>query len=203
MSRCMLATLILMLAANAALAINEMTTIVLHGVEEFGSCSEYGGMDCSNIYATVDIAGFSTPAIYIFLRNHEDVTGLQCAFRWPESWEFSFGLFSCQANQVNGTAPTASGELTGTIATAFDVITGGELEVIGILRYDAAPEGCLQIIDSAYPFGTHVVSQATEVTEIPDGQRGSICVGSGGCDACVSCIGPVEETSWGRIKRLH
>jgi hypothetical protein len=184
---------------------NACTTIVLHAMPSFGGCAGTGGMDCRSVLPTTDLsaAGIDAPAIYVFLRNYDFVTGMQCAFDWPASWVFVFGLWSCQSNQVNGVTPSAPGQTTGTIATAFDAISGGSIALIGGLSFGAAPDGCLQIIESSFPFGTHVVNTEGDPPEtpVPEFLRGSVCATQPGYDACDPS--PVDPVSWGRIKQTY
>jgi len=95
------------------------------------------------------------------------------------------------------------GPEAGTIATAFDCITGGESAAIGHLHFVATPPGCLVQIESSYPGGTHVVSCAGEVDPVPEWNRGRICVDQGGYDACEPAATPVEARSWGRVKAQY
>ena len=49
--------------------------------------------------------------------------------------------------------------------------------------------------------GTHVVSCGYEADQIPEVNRGRICVEQGGYDACEPATVPLEPRSWGLIKR--
>ncbi len=195
-------TLMLCLAASRADASNELTTIVLHAVDATtAACTDDGGLDCQQVLPVIDVTGMQSPGIFVYLRNYELISGLQCAFEWSPDWVLLYTLWTCQSNQVNGTTPTASGTHDGTIATAFDAIAGGPLATIGQLFFSSAATGCLTIIDSDYPFGTHVVDPATEVTWIQEGNRGRICVGMDGWNSCEPEFRPVESASWGQIRR--
>jgi len=181
---------------------NNFTTIVLHAVEGTATvCDDDGGLDCVHTLPVVDIAGMQSPTVFVYVRNYESLTGLQCAFQWPAGWELLFGLWSCQPNQVNGTSPTTSGAHDGTLTTAFDAIEGGTLATVGMLIFSTAPDGCLDIIESDYPFQTHMVDAHAEVYAIHPCHRGRICVGAGGWDACLPDCPVVEAVSWGRIRQ--
>jgi hypothetical protein len=192
---------LLCLGSNA-LAVNDATSLVLHAVEtSFGLCTVAPCPD-----AAVDIGVGPTYAFYLLINNHENVAGVQTAFDWPTAWPVLFGLWDCQGNQVNGTTPTAPGPQTGTIASAFDCVTGPEQAVIGRIHVSATTEGCFSQVMSSFPFGNHVVSCQNEVHEIPMDCWGSVCAGTGGgINACAPCQGstPVEPSTWGSIKAQY
>ncbi len=190
-----------LLFCSQAIANNENTTIVLHGEDEILPCEgpQQQGLDCELVMPTTDITGMSMPFVFIYLHNYDAVSVLQCAFDWPLSWTFMGGAWDCQHNQLT-IQPTGPGPVNGTVVTAFDVIVGGVLAPIGRLIFSSPQDGCLDIIESAYPYGTHVVDPYSEVTPIPSENRGRICVGPGGYDACDVAATPVEDVTWGRIK---
>ncbi len=184
---------------------NDDTTIVLHAVDsEYTTCNGIGGLDCVGVQPTVDVTGFTNIAAFMLLRNYEEIVGVQAAF--DVTWTFTFGLWECQSHQIVGIRPTPPfGPRYGTIAIAFDAIVGGELEVIGRMFFlGAGATGCLEIIESWWPGGTHVIDAAQGRTLIPPGDRGRICVGPGGYDACEPMMStPVESARWGAIKRQY
>jgi len=190
----------LVLAASATANID--TRLVLHAVDTaFAPCNAHG-VDCETSYSTIDATGMSTPAVYLLLWNYTEVVGVQCAFEWDASWTFTFGLWDCQSNQVNGYTPSAPGGPTnGTITTAFDMLSGGAVQPIGRMNFASAGSGCLTIVESTFPFGTHVIDALGQDTHIPETHRGAICVGAGGVDACL--LPPVEPRTWGHIKRQY
>jgi PKD repeat protein len=81
------------------------------------------------------------------------------------------------------------GPVDGSLAMVFDTITGGKTAVIGSMLFIANASGCLTQVDSAWPSGTHVVN-ILESDRIALWQRGSICVGAGGVDACGPGVEP-------------
>jgi hypothetical protein len=201
-----LATLILApayLLAPAAPAGNDDTTLVLH-VHDHNAWNCFIGIDCVQNMPVVNAQGMMSPEVFLFVRNYDEVAGVQCAFTVPTSWTFLFGLWDCQTNQINGTTPEPPfGAVSGTIATAFDALTSGELEPIGRMNFQSGPvpEGCMTIVDSAYPNGTHVVTWLGDPTPVPPENRAIVCVGEGGRDACEPAAVPVPGTTWGRIKQ--
>ncbi len=188
--------LVALLVSTVALAgPNSNTTLVLHAFETtFGPCE----IDdpCPAPLVNVPVGG--QYAIYLVARNYDCIAGVQTAFDFG-GFLLTFGLWDCQANQVSGVSPAMPGGATaGTIATAFDVICGGESAVIGRVHM-IANGGCVTQVDSSYPFGTHVGSGQGEVDVIDPLNRGSVCVDAGGYNACDPAV-PVEATTWGVIK---
>jgi hypothetical protein len=159
---------------------------------------------------TVNVPTGSRIAAYLLMRNHEQVVALQTAFDWGD-WVFIYGAWDCQVGQIYGTAPAPpGGPGAGTIATAFNSVTGGSTEVIGRMHFlvsttDGArsTQGCLTQVESAYPFGTHVVATSFDTAPVLPEHRGSICVGSGGFDACGPSATAVDATTWGAIKASY
>jgi len=188
-------------AAGSALANNE-TSLVMHAVETtFGICEIPD--PCPD--AVVNIPAGASIAAYLVVRNYVSLAGVQTAFDWG-SWVFTYGLWDCQVNQVNGVSPTAPGPTSGTIATAFDAVTGGASAVIGRMHLMAVSPGCIEQVMSSYPFGNHVVDDQGVATEILDETCwGKICVDTGGLDTCAPCQGstPVESSTWGSIKAQY
>lgn len=173
------------------------------------------------------MAGGERVALYVLARNCDEISGLQAAFDWGD-WEFLYGRWDCRSNQVTGTVPASpGGPRYGTIATAFDCIEGGRTAVIGIIHF-VTGAGCVDLIESDDPLGTHVVSgDACTSTPVWGESWGRVCVGSGGLDGCepplpllpavplagcspladlatpVPCVTPVDPSTWGIIKHLH
>lgn len=195
-----------LLATNgAALAQdNSCTTIVLHATAgTLPVCTTT--VDCSTVQPTVDVtAPTGAYTVQMFIKNYGESAGIQCAFDWPVTWTFGFGLWNCQVGQLTAVVPTAPGATTGSITTAYTVITGGALAPIGIMVFNTIGTGCLSIIESSYPFGNHTINAATVPTSISDSNEGKICVDSAGYNAC-TCIPPnaVEGATWGQIKASY
>jgi len=190
---------------------NLRTTLVLHAVPHAMSnhcfTPQDGGFDCMLALPNVTVAPFSSVDIYLFLRNYDDLCGVQCAFAWPLEWQLNYwwpgSLGGCQSQQIVAAAPAAPGGTTsGTLAAAFDRVTGGYLTPVGLMSFEVGPDGCLAIVESSYPFGTHVVDPGGAVAPVAEIGRGKICAGPGGVDACV-IAGPVAVSSWGRIKSAY
>jgi hypothetical protein len=187
--------------AYAQMQNDEATTLVLHGSDAaFMPCTPIP-FDCT-AGPTIDVTGFSTGcAVWLCLRNYDSLVGMQCAF--DTAWVLQFGQWDCQGSQVNGTVPAAPfGETAGTIATAFNAISGGTLAPVGRMFFVAPASGCLDIIESSFPFGTHVVKADNTPVPVVESNRGRLCVGAGGIDACEGLI-PVEPATWGNIKSQY
>jgi hypothetical protein len=199
------AVVALLATSGAALAQdNSCTTLVLHAVSgTVPVCTT--NVDCSVVQPTVDVP---TPSgaytVVVFAKNYAELLGVQCAFDWPVTWTFGFGLWNCQTGQLSATQPTAPGPTTGTITTAFTAITGGALAPIGIMVFNSIGTGCLTIIESSFPFGTHVINAAQDAEPIGEQNRGKICADTpGGYSACTCVANAVEGATWGQIKASY
>jgi hypothetical protein len=193
-----------MLIASTAMAMNEHTTIVLHASDaSFMPCSPVP-FDCDATPPSIDVSAYTTgAAIWITLKNYEQIVGFQCAF--DTEWVYQFGGFDCQGSQVNGTVPAAPfGPTSGTIATAFNAVTGGTIAPLGRMYFVVPASGCFSIVESSFPFGNHVVGPGSEVTPVIPENWGRLCVGPGGYDACVPFAPvPVERSTWGNVKNQY
>jgi len=197
-------TLVLTTASVSAQISNECTTVVLHAISGIDPDCQTA-LDCSSVPPNVRIdnpAGLYT--VLMYLKNYGTVNGVQVAFDWPATWSFGFGLWNCQVGQVFGTQPTAPGPRTGTIATAFNPISGGALAPIGFMVFNSLGSGCLSIVESSFPDGNCVLDQFSggpEITHLLDVNEGRVCVGSDGWNTC-ECQGAtaVESSTWGQIK---
>ncbi len=151
------------------------------------------GDPCAAGSITVDVPVGSTIHAYLLVRNYDDIGGVQTAFDWG-NWTFVAGAWACQPGQICGTEPHGSGgSYEGTIATAFDCITGGHTAVIGFMRFMALEPGCLSQVESSFPFGTFVVSCSNEMFAVDPVSRGAICAGQPGVNACEPPIGGAGE----------
>ncbi|MGD8395624.1 MAG: PKD domain-containing protein [Candidatus Eiseniibacteriota bacterium] len=168
---------------------NETAVLPLHAVVDPATpipCDI--GDPCDPGPATVNIPPANEIAVYLLLRSHSNVVGLQTAFEW-NGWSLIGGRWDCQSNQVIGTEPHGAGGPTdGSIATAFDCILGPETAVIGALRLVAGSSGCVSQVASSYPFGTHLVSCTDEIDPVPPERWGAVCVEQGGIDACGGAV---------------
>jgi hypothetical protein len=154
---------------------------------------------------TVNIAPGPT-AIFLLVNNYTQLVGVQTAFVPDASWTFSFGLWDCQPGQLSAVTPGPPfGATSGTITTAFNCLDGPSLAVIGRMFFIAGATGCLEQVQSSYPFGIHVVDCAQGIDQIPEHPqyRGRICVGSGGIDACYGPQPAVGPVSWGQVKAQY
>ncbi len=191
---------------------NDIAALILHAVPHAASnhcfTPQDAGFDCTLLApANVSVTAYSSVDIYLYVRNYDDLRGLQCAFEWPLEWQFNYwwpgSLGGCRSQQILGATPQAPGGATsGTLAAVFDCITSGYLAPIGYMNFDVGPGGCLGIIDSSYPYATHVLSCTGEVTYVAPITRGRVCVDTGGIDTC-EFAGPVTTSTWGQIKSTY
>jgi hypothetical protein len=159
---------------------------------------------CLRNLPTVNVSPSSSTTVYLMAFNYSALAGLQTAFTWDPSWILLGTMFECLPGQLNTNVPTAPGGATsGTISTAFDCTTSGQLLVIGRLSMIAGPSGCLSQVQSTYPNGTHVLDCALQIDEIPEPARlGKVCVGPGGIHACYT-LNPAQPATWGQIKATY
>ena len=172
-------------AASPTLALNDQAVLVLHAApfDARQSCSNYeiANFDCSSP-ATVSVGSAETIDAFLMVYEFDSVAGVQCLFDWAAGWIFQGWRPGCVANQVNGVAPSGGSEKN--LATVFDVLTRPtRVAVVGWMTLTTGPSCCLQIGESTYPVGTHLVSGGNQtVTQIPGERRGSICSGQSGVD---------------------
>jgi hypothetical protein len=192
---------------------NDTTTIVLHAQDGvFAPCAPVP-FDCGTVRPTIDATGFAQGAlVFVCLHNYTDVVAFQCAFDEAPSrdgprtnWILAFGNWDCQVGQVNGSEPSMPlGPRDGTITTAFNLITGGTLEVVGRMTFLPAPAaGCLEVVASSRPFGNVIVNRFNDMVPLRPLDWGRICVGPGGADTCYPILPAVEANTWGAIKAQY
>ena len=204
--------LCLLIAGTApAQASNEQTTIVLHAhsIGNILNCQAgLGEFDCKESSPRVNIPAGDAVAVYVFLRNYDDACGLiyrfavdgeQGAEPWGD-WTIWGSSFGCQPNQTGLNGPNPH---DGELITSFDCITGGALELLGFIFLMAGTHGCLGIEESEVYFPSGVLDDAWPPTAVAPGNRGRVCVGTGGHDACEPLTVPVEAATWGQIKRQY
>jgi hypothetical protein len=196
----------LVLTASVSFALNENTTIVLHARDGFAPCDDpqQHGIDCINGLPNVDLSGMQMPWVYVMLRNYDGIGGIACAFDWPMEWNYLGGTWDCQQHMIVVLQPVSPGPVTGQLLTAFDCIQGGALATVGRMIF-AAPStaGCLSVINPNHPFGVHVANCIGGDDLIPPENRGRVCAGPGGYDACWPASTPVESATWGAIKSQY
>ena len=180
---------------------NTNSTIVLHAVEAgFGTCE----LDdpCDEAGATVNIIHPGVPhVIYVLIRNYDSISGFACAFDWDPGWIFGYGIWDCQGGfACDAPVPSGPGPILGALGCGFACNESGYL-VVG--RMIMLPQsGCMRVIESAGN-GAAVYGCDDAVFPVNEGNRGAVCVGAGGYDACDPAQVPVEGTTWGRIKRQY
>ena len=140
---------------------NANTTLVLHAVQTpYGPCEIEDPCEPAPGAPIVEITEPGlTHAVYILLRNYDNVSGFQCTAELEGDWTFLFSVFDCQWNQLDCYWPNFS--------CNFDCVTGGETAVMG--RAILIPHtGCLAIVESGFPNGTLVVSCQGEVDAVTE-----------------------------------
>ena len=189
--------------------LNPQATIPLHckAVPFELSCTGYLPVDCVQVPPTVTATPGSSVTVFVFVRNHTQLAGIQTAFEWG-SWDLLFGLWDCQAGMLDGNEPrNPGGPSAGTLTKAFSCVTGPSLAVIGRMFFTVGAEGCLRQVQPSFPDGIHFLDCQVGVDQISDSPQdqqrlGKICVGPGGHGACDAAV-PVAGATWGRIKASY
>lgn len=197
-----MALMALVLATTAFAGQNPQVTLPLHAkASSFEPCPGYLPVDCRAVQPTVDVPAGAPVAIFLFVMNYNSVAGVQTAFQ--TSWTFTFGLWDCQPGQLNAVTPAPPfGPTGGTITTAFNCLNGPALGVIGRMFFIPST-GCIEQVQSSYPFGIHVLDCAQGIDQITQAPRlGKVCVGQGGVNACEPLVA-VEPATWGSIKAQY
>ena len=184
---------------------NPMISLPLHAVPGCQGCGPLA-VNCREVNPTVNIPGNGLFSIYLLAANHSALAAVQTAFAWHSSWELLGAIFDCLPGQLTVVTPVPPGGATaGTVATAFNCVTSGQVVVIGRLLMRAGATGCLSQVQSSYPNGIHAIDCSLGMDLIPDFQPfrlGKICVAQGGVDACAPLI-PVQSSTWGQIKASY
>jgi PKD repeat protein len=189
--------------ADRALGANPNIVLPLHAEAGCHGCGPLP-VDCLGNRPTVNIPPNSQVTVYLMAFSYTALAGVQTAFDWDPSWILLGALFDCVPGQLTAVVPVPPGGPTaGTVATAFDCVTSGNLLVVGRLLMMAGPSGCVSQVQSTYPGGIMVVDCSLGTDHIANEQRlGSICVASGGHDACDIPI-PVRPATWGQVKATY
>jgi hypothetical protein len=146
----------------------------------------------------------SNPWIYVFLNGFDGVRAMQCAFE-TDDWTLVAGIWDCTSNPAVGHQPVNPlGPGPGTLAIAFDVVMGPQFLVIGRMLFVPPTSGCLTVVESIYGSGGCVVlaPDGSTLTDVPAENRGVVCAGQGGYDACDPPV-PVDAVTWGSIKAQY
>lgn len=184
-----------LLWATSAGATNDRVTVVLHAVEtDFGPCDLADPCVAGNSNVEIAHQG-QVHAIYMILRNYDSISAFHCAFDWDSGWHFQYGLWNCFPGFYScEVTPNGPGQV---LECGIDCVQGGSI-IAGRLAM-IPTSGCLSIIDSQFPTEVFDCQGTYEGTRVADANRGRVCVGPGGYDACNSVV-PVESLTWGRIK---
>jgi hypothetical protein len=167
---------------------NEDARIVVHAqpANAQNTCAtpqQVLGLNCDSVRPTVNVGAIQVIDVYVYLHAYDSVAGAQMAFTWPASWGFQYWVGGCQAHEVLAVAtPQASGD---SYIGAFDVVTGGQLQPLGRLRFTTGTSGTMFTVTETWaPGGTGVINGQMELSAIPSNHRGVIAVGTSGIDAC-------------------
>ncbi len=192
---------------------NQNFTVVLHArtpsgtgactVADLPTC-QAGSDPVTQIAASIDFR------LYIFVNNYTNIQAIQTSFTWPGDWLIAPSgppsVFGCRGNQLNASEPAQpGGPSAGTLATAFDCVTGPAMTPIARIDFQAGASGCLiqtnpaqgsQQVEVVDCTNTSTRLDASNPVNLP--RLGTICIGSAGVNACNPL--PVEPATWGAIK---
>jgi hypothetical protein len=193
---------------------NENTTIVLHGQDwsQGHSCHAWvGTVDCEGLRPTVSIESGQQALVTVFLRNYEDVAGVYYRFAvdggsgsttWGD-WTILFASAG-DCGLTNQTTSWIPNPADGNLATNFNCITGGTFQPVVYLVFAAVGTGCLGVEESDLgPSGVLSCPPLEVLTSVAAENRGRVCVGPGGYDACDPVVTPVRPTTWGNIRNQY
>lgn len=200
MSLLRLAPFLLLLPATVSSGPNANTTLVLHAVQaSFGVC-EIPDPCVAPATPLTNVEPGGPYTIYFLLRNYHDVSAVQFALDWPLDWNFAFGVWDCTSGCICETFPWRPGPLYGVYTCCFNCVTGGASLVLGRMSFSTLTTGCMDVIEPFSPLRTSVLAcDFSQVDPILQENRGRVCVGTGGVDACMNAV-PVSNSTWGRIK---
>jgi len=161
-------------------------------------------MDCNSMSPTVNVQPGENIVVYVLLRNYEAASALRYRFEvdggksglWGD-WTMLFSTFGCLPGQ---NSPAIPSEASGDLETHFLCLEGGALQVLGLMVMQAGSHGCLGISDIEFS-GIWDCNQV--ITPIAPGNRGRVCVASGGYDACDPMQVAVDGATWGAIKAQY
>lgn len=165
------------------------------------------GVDCSpSGRPTVNLpAGATGPGVvYLFMNNHAAVRGVQTAFEFAP-WTMLFGRWDCLAALPETVPSNPGGPRHGLLCFAWPCVTDPSLLVIGSMTMNLTGSGCItQVQPERSTFLALDCNLEIDEFGLPEGagRLGSVCIGSGGHDACDRVV-PVESATWGRIKRSY
>jgi len=203
----LVATVAACVVGVASAGMNPDITLPLHALPStFEPCDGYLPVDCEAYGPTVTIEPGPT-AIFLLAANYNALAGVQTAFLPDPTWTFTYGLWDCRPGQlVTQTPAPPFGPTAGTVAIAFSCLGGPGLAAIGRMYFTAGSTGCLEQVESSYPFGIHVIDCQQGIDQIPaylSWRLGKVCVGDGGIDACEGPQPAVDAATWGRIKAQY
>ena len=173
------------------------TTIPLHVIPGLGQSCEEAGDPCATgtINLTLELGEYST--VIVYLKDYGTVSYLQTAFSWPADWQWA-GAILCQPGLGGG--PYGPGPGIGTLSANFlNCLTGGVIRPVARFFLLPLSPGCVEQVESSYPYGTHIVTCDGKILPVGAAYRGSVCAGSVGTNVCDGPV-PVEATTWGAIK---
>ncbi len=175
-------------------------------------CQAWGGtVDCEALRPTVSVESGQQVLVTVFLRNYDEGSGLSYRFAvdggsgattWGD-WTLLFSSFG-GCGLMNQTGPWVPCQAHGNLSTTFNCITGGTFQPVAYLVFAAVGTGCLGVEESDMQVsGVVSCDWPAVLTGVAPENRGRVCVGPGGHDACDPITTPVEQATWGNIKSQY
>jgi hypothetical protein len=124
--------------------VNPNFTLPLHAkVSAFELCNGYLPVDCLGVRPTVQVESGQPVAVFLFVANYTQLAGIQTAFEVNPSWTYSFGLWDCLSGEFADVNPFPPfGPTNGTLNSAFNCVTSGELAPLGRMFF-VSGTGCI------------------------------------------------------------
>jgi hypothetical protein len=190
---------------------NPQFTFPMHGLHPATfqeNCATVADIDClpGGVRPTVNLPGpLGGPGVvYFFVNNHNELKGAQTAFDFG-TWSLVFGNWTCQPGFLALHVPTGSGPDDGLLNAAWNCFAGTQLQTIGFMTMNM-PSGCItQVLPTGSLFQAldcDLNLDEHDGTGADAARLGSVCVDTGGVDAC-DAVNPVESATWGSIKAQY
>ncbi len=189
---------------SAGLAQADQTKIVLHSIqhEDRVHCYmpiEQGYSDPATQTVTT-VAANSNIDLFVYLVDYDNAVAAGFHLIWPTDWVYYGWGADCLGHQITLTDFLGSSIHIG---TAFDVVTGGGLALLGFASFTTGVGGEIGLESTwmCFPESICYVDRTSTSHPIEPGMTGRIAVGGEGYNPAAPL--PVEASTWGRIKTQY
>ena len=201
MRRLLLLSVLLLFGLSAGLAQADQTKIVTHSIPhpERVHCfvpDEQGYRNPATQTVTT-VAADSDIDVFIYLLDYEEAVGAGFELVWPADWIYYGWSADCLGHQITITDFLGSSIHIG---TAFDMVTGGSLALLGYASFTSGAAGELSLEPTriCFPESICYVDGDTVSHPIDQGMTGRIAVRGDGYNPAAAL--PVAASTWGKIK---